>query len=241
MAGASLLALSMAACGSEKSAAPTSTGVKPSTTVDSALAAMVPAAIKADGKIIVGTDSTYAPSEFLDTDGKTVIGFDVDLFNAVAAKLGLKTEWESADVRRDHPGVQSGKYEVGVSSFTINADREKQSTWSATSPPAPSGRRRPAARRPEQRLRQEDRGADRHRPGRRHHRPVEEVHRRRQAGDHHRPVPGAGATPPPPWSAARTTRCSPTRRSCAYAVKQTNGQLALLGDIYDSAPYGYVV
>ena len=27
----------------------------------------------------------------------------------------------------------------------------------------------------------------------------------------------------------------------AYAVKQTNGQLALLGDIYDSAPYGYVV
>jgi polar amino acid transport system substrate-binding protein len=27
----------------------------------------------------------------------------------------------------------------------------------------------------------------------------------------------------------------------AYAVKQTNGQLELLGDIYDSAPYGYVV
>jgi polar amino acid transport system substrate-binding protein len=28
---------------------------------------------------------------------------------------------------------------------------------------------------------------------------------------------------------------------CAYAVKQTNGQLALAGDIYDSAPYGYVI
>jgi polar amino acid transport system substrate-binding protein len=27
----------------------------------------------------------------------------------------------------------------------------------------------------------------------------------------------------------------------AYAVKQTNGQLELLGDIYDAAPYGYVV
>ena len=36
-------------------------------------------------------------------------------------------------------------------------------------------------------------------------------------------------------------RCWPTRRSTAYAVKQTNGQLELLGDIYDSAPYGYVV
>ncbi|HYS35573.1 MAG TPA: transporter substrate-binding domain-containing protein, partial [Pseudonocardiaceae bacterium] len=28
---------------------------------------------------------------------------------------------------------------------------------------------------------------------------------------------------------------------CAYAVKQTNGQLALAGQIYDSAPYGYVL
>jgi polar amino acid transport system substrate-binding protein len=27
----------------------------------------------------------------------------------------------------------------------------------------------------------------------------------------------------------------------AYAVKQTNGQLELLGDIYDAAPYGYVI
>jgi len=27
----------------------------------------------------------------------------------------------------------------------------------------------------------------------------------------------------------------------AYAVKQTKGQLELLGDVYDSAPYGYVV
>src|SRR5689334_9182361 len=28
---------------------------------------------------------------------------------------------------------------------------------------------------------------------------------------------------------------------CAYAVKQTNGQLELVGSVYDSAPYGYVV
>jgi hypothetical protein len=36
----------------------------------------------------------------LHIDGKTVIGWDVDLFNAVAAKLGLKTEWQSAVI---HP------------------------------------------------------------------------------------------------------------------------------------------
>ena len=51
----------------------------------------------------------------------------------------------------------------------------------------------------------------------------------------------ARATRPTRSSRARTTPCWPTRRSCAYAVKQTNGQLELVGDIYDSAPYGYVV
>ena len=52
--------------------------------MDPSLAAMVPAAIKSDSKIVVGTDATYAPNEFLDPDGKTVIGFDIDLFDAVA-------------------------------------------------------------------------------------------------------------------------------------------------------------
>src|SRR6266542_1917058 len=79
--------------------------------------------VAACGKLLIGTDSTYAPSEFLDTDGKTVIGFDVDLFNAVAAKLGLTTQWTSAKFDAIIPGVESGKYEVGVSSFTINDER----------------------------------------------------------------------------------------------------------------------
>src|SRR5207253_508501 len=99
-----------------------------SPTVDQALAAKVPAAVKSAGKIVVGTDSSYAPSEFLDSDGKTVIGFDVDLFNAVAAKFGLKTEWQSAKFDDIIPGVGSAKYNIGVSSFTVNADREKQAT-----------------------------------------------------------------------------------------------------------------
>ncbi|HEX5877901.1 MAG TPA: transporter substrate-binding domain-containing protein, partial [Actinomycetota bacterium] len=64
--------------------------------VDEALAAKVPDAIKSDGKVLIGTDASYAPNEFLDADGKTVVGWDVDLFNAVAAKLGLQTEWQSA-------------------------------------------------------------------------------------------------------------------------------------------------
>src|SRR6266542_6245685 len=119
------LALVLAACGSETGGGgSTATTAAPS--VDQALAAKVPAAIKSDGKILIGTDSSYAPSEILDTDGKTVIGFDVDLFNAAAAKLGLKTGWQSAEFAAIIPGVQSGKYEIGVSSFTINDERKQQ-------------------------------------------------------------------------------------------------------------------
>ena len=86
----------MAACGQKESDA--TGGGRPAVTVsaDPELAARVPEAIRADGKIVVATESSYAPAEFLDVDGKTVIGFDVDLFNAVAAKMGLKVEWVSA-------------------------------------------------------------------------------------------------------------------------------------------------
>ena len=83
----------------------------------------MPDAIKENGKIVVGTDPTYAPNEFLDTDGKTVIGFDVDLFNAVAGSSVLETEWVPSDFSDIIPGVGSGKYEIGVSSFTINSER----------------------------------------------------------------------------------------------------------------------
>jgi polar amino acid transport system substrate-binding protein len=86
---------------------------------------MVPSSVASDGTITVGTDATYAPSEFLASNGSTVIGFDVDLFDAVAAKLGLKTEWVPAPFANIIPSVQSGKYEIGVSSFTINPDRVK--------------------------------------------------------------------------------------------------------------------
>ena len=123
--------LALSACGSNtlatdnKSSAPA--GATTAATVDPALAAKLPAKIKAAGKILVGTDATYAPNEFLDTDGKTVVGMDVDIFNAVAAKFGVTVEYAPAAFGEIILGVNSSKFDVGVSSFTINTDREAQS------------------------------------------------------------------------------------------------------------------
>ncbi|WP_435120276.1 ABC transporter substrate-binding protein [Amycolatopsis thermoflava] len=94
----------------------------PAVAKDPALAAMVPQAIAADGKIVVGQDQSYAPNEFVDEQGK-VVGFDVDLGNAIAQKLGLTTEYQNAAFSGILAGLGAGQYELAMSSFTINSER----------------------------------------------------------------------------------------------------------------------
>jgi polar amino acid transport system substrate-binding protein len=240
LAVAAALTVSMAACGEESGSSSGSGPSAPaaSSSVDSALAAKVPADIKAAGKLIVGTDSTYAPSEFLDTDGKTVIGFDVDLFNAVAAKLGLTTEWQSATFGNIIPGVNSGKYNAGVSSFTVNPDRMKQVTmvsyfsagtqWAAKTgatidPDNACGKKVAVQATTVQ---------------------VDDITARSKKCGSNKITIDQYQKQSDATNAVVTGKDDAMLADspvCAYAVKQTNGQLALAGDIYDSAPYGYVL
>jgi polar amino acid transport system substrate-binding protein len=87
-------------------------------------ASLVPAAVKASGALKVATDATYAPNEFKDTDGKTIIGMDVDLGNAIATKLGLKASFQDVTFNQIIPGLAGGKYNLGMSSFTDSKERE---------------------------------------------------------------------------------------------------------------------
>lgn len=112
-----------APAGSSSSSAP-SVSVSQNATQSTGL----PPKVKSAGVIVIGTDASYAPNEFLAGDGKTVQGMDVDLFDAVAAKLGVKTKWQPADFTAIITGVQGKKYDMGISSFTINPDRKKQVT-----------------------------------------------------------------------------------------------------------------
>ena len=126
-------ALALSACGSDSLSSGGGTSSAPAASTpsggpDAALVAKLPEKIKSAGKIVIGTDATYQPNEYLDADGKTVIGMDVELFDAVMAKFGVKTEWVPSGFDAIILGVQSGKYDVGVSSFTVNAERKKQAT-----------------------------------------------------------------------------------------------------------------
>ena len=91
----------------------------------SSIAAQVPAAVKAKGTLTVAADATYAPNEFIGSDGHTVVGMDADLAQALGQVMGLKVNMVNATFDTIIPGLASGKYDLGMSSFTDTKAREK--------------------------------------------------------------------------------------------------------------------
>jgi len=91
--------------------------------VDSAAAALVPAALKGKGVITFATDPSYPPNESKDQNGK-IVGWDVDLGTAIAAKLGLKANFTQVTFDDIVTGISTGKYDAGMSSITDNKKRE---------------------------------------------------------------------------------------------------------------------
>ena len=90
---------------------------------NAANAKLVPAAFK--GKTLaVATDATYAPDESM--AGTKMIGFDVDLINAIAKTLGITVQENNVIFDNIIAGIKSGHYVIGNSSFTDNKAREKQ-------------------------------------------------------------------------------------------------------------------
>lgn len=120
---AAVVALAIAGCSSSASEEPTPSATATQSAND--LASLVPSEIAADGKLTFGTDTTYPPNEYMGADGKTIEGMSIDLGNAIAAALGLEAEYVASPFDAILPAVTSGKYEAGLSSFTINAERMK--------------------------------------------------------------------------------------------------------------------
>ncbi|MFB9239007.1 ABC transporter substrate-binding protein [Plantactinospora siamensis] len=242
LAGAALLTLPLAACGEKKDDTP-GAGPTVSASADSSLAAKVPDAIKSDGVIKVGTDSSYAPAEFVDTDGKTIVGFDVELFTAVAQKLGLKAEFTSAQFGDIITGVNSGKYEVGVSSFTINPDRKKQAnmvsyyqvgTQWATKKGNPGGIKIDDACGKKIAVQKDTVQVD-------------DINARsKKCTGAGKPAISVDQYPGQDQATAAVVSGKDDAMLAdypvgVYAVTQSNGQLELLDKMYEAAPYGYVV
>lgn len=216
----------------------------PSQSEDPELAAKVPGSVSSDGAITIGVDASYAPNEFLAEDGTTVKGWDVELFDAVAQKLGLQTEWVPAPFDAIIPGVESGKYEIGVSSFTINPERKQVvnmvsyfnagTQWATQSgnpeniDPDDACGQNIAVQRGTVQVTEDL--------------PVRQEKCRSEGKpeisiDQYQQQDQATAA----LVSGKDVAMLADSPIVAYAVDQTGGQLETLGDIYDAAPYGYVV
>jgi len=244
-AGAAIVALALSACGSSSLSTPTTSGSTPaaSQSADPALVAKLPAKIKSAGQIVVGTDATYAPNEFLNADGKTVQGMDVDLFNAVMQKFGVKVVWQPAGFDTIITGVQGGKYDVGVSSFTINNDRMKQvnmvsyfnagTQWATApgnpkkvNPASPCGLKVAVQKGTVQEQ-------------------TDMPPKVKACATQGKPIDlqiyGGQDQATAAVATGKADAMLADSPVVAYAIKQSAGKIEAAGDVYDAAPYGYVV
>ncbi|MFJ5295278.1 transporter substrate-binding domain-containing protein [Pseudomonas sp. SLFW] len=71
-----------------------------------------------------GVDPSYAPFESKAADG-SLVGFDIDLGNAICAELKVKCKWVESDFDGMIPGLKANKFDGVISSMTVTTAREK--------------------------------------------------------------------------------------------------------------------
>lgn len=92
-----------------------------------ALSALVPAAVSAqslppriaDAKVLkIAVNGTYPPMESIDPATNKLVGFDIDLGEAIAKRLGLAIEWQDGAFAQLIPAVQSGRADMILSGIS---------------------------------------------------------------------------------------------------------------------------
>jgi polar amino acid transport system substrate-binding protein len=119
----SVLAISAALFAGCATASPAPTNSADSASVDAAAAKLLPAKYKTAG-INVASDIPYAPMEMFDAKNNP-IGFDVDLANAIGAKLGVKILFQKQAFDTIIPSLQAAKHDIAMSSLSDTLDRQK--------------------------------------------------------------------------------------------------------------------
>lgn len=123
------VAVILTACAAPPTAAP----VAPAAPATEATTASVAASgdkdlldvIKERGVLRVSTDANYAPQSFFDEATKAWTGFDIDVANEVAKRMGVQVEFVTPDWSAITAGNWAGRWDVSIGSMTITPDREK--------------------------------------------------------------------------------------------------------------------
>lgn len=81
--------------------------------------------VKKEGKVLVGTSADYPPYEFVDDTGQKT-GFDIDLMEEIAKRMGVKVEWVDMPFDSLIAAVKEGKIDMSISCFNYSEDRAKE-------------------------------------------------------------------------------------------------------------------
>jgi len=84
-----------------------------------------------NGVLSVGVEIGYPPMEYYDTDGKTPIGFDIDLTRALAERLGLSVEYIDVAWEGIMAGLNTDRYDLAIN---ITILPERQINYNFTNP-----------------------------------------------------------------------------------------------------------
>ncbi|MFM9436347.1 polar amino acid transport system substrate-binding protein [Janthinobacterium sp. CG_23.3] len=80
--------------------------------------------IKSKGELVCGVLGTDEPNSFVDPKSRQIVGYEVDLCNAVAKKLGVKVGIKQLAVAARIPELQQGRVDILAASLTHNRERE---------------------------------------------------------------------------------------------------------------------
>ena len=86
--------------------------------------------VKKAGKLTVATSPDFPPFEFLGENGE-VTGIEMDILALVCAELGVELEINQMDFDSVLPGIQAGKYDMGVSGISVTPEREENTLFTA--------------------------------------------------------------------------------------------------------------
>ena len=91
----------------------------------SAFAVEAPARIKKAGKLVIATQPNYPPITYKDPASNKLIGFDVELGEAIAKELGVSVEWQEIGFAQMLPSLQTGRVDMVMAGMSdLPARRE---------------------------------------------------------------------------------------------------------------------
>lgn len=112
--------------GGGRSAIPDNSALIAGVSPDEELLAVLPPAVAQSKTVNVGSNIQSAPNNFYAADGKTPIGYEVDLAKAIGAKLGVQMAYQDMAFGSLITSLQSGRIDMTMAAMNDTKERQQQ-------------------------------------------------------------------------------------------------------------------